>query len=78
MKLEYGAWNIRSVAVRSVPMISVPSRRTHQALPGEGRPGPSDYDDDGEAAANDDGDGAAADDDDGDADGGDRDGDDLI
>ena len=28
--------------MRIVPVISVPSRRSHQALPAEGRPGPSD------------------------------------
>ena len=31
--------------VRSVPVIHVPSRRFHWALPAEGRPGPSDNDD---------------------------------
>ena len=32
--------------MRIIPVISVPSRRSHWALPAEGRPGPSDDDDD--------------------------------
>ena len=58
--------------VRSLPIKTVPSRRSIQALPAEGRPGPSDDNDDGDDNDddddNDDGDGNydADDNDDGD------------
>ena len=33
--MGHGIWNMRSVPVRSVPMISVPSLRSHLALPAD-------------------------------------------
>ena len=49
----------REASVRIVPVISVPSRRSHQALPAEGRPGPNDDDDDDVVDVDDDDDEAA-------------------
>ncbi len=37
---------VRRLEGYNVQVISVPSRRSHQALPAEGWPGPSDDDDD--------------------------------
>ena len=57
--------------MRSLPVRIVPARRSIQALPAEGRPGPSDYDDDDDH----DDDHDDHDDNDDGADGGDGDGD---